>query len=98
MFEKNPPTYTTDPLGTMALTKRSALGFHAVASPVVASSAAMRNRVCPPMIVKAPPAYTRPPLTASEYTRSLAPGFQDVTLPLTGSRAAMQERGWPPTL
>ena len=30
------------------------LGFHAVTAPVVASSAAIRLRGCPPMVVKKP--------------------------------------------
>jgi hypothetical protein len=48
--------------------KLLAPGFHSVASPVVASSAAMYLRTLPPMLVNEPPAYTVEPLTARAYT------------------------------
>ena len=44
------------------------MGFQAVASPVVASSAAIRFRDCPPIVVKSPPAYAVLPLTANFRT------------------------------
>ena len=63
-----------------------------VANPVVASSAAMRLRACPPMVVNSPAAYTRLPFTASASTfpgELLALGFQAVAVPVVASRAAM---------
>ena len=52
MLRKWPPAYTVLPDTTRAQTVLFALGSQAVASPVVASKAAMRLRGCPPMLVK----------------------------------------------
>src|SRR5437867_156941 len=76
MVVKAPPAYTVPPLTARAETVLLAMGFHAVASPVVASSAARRFRVCPPMVVNCPPAYTVPPLTARTETVLFAFGSQ----------------------
>jgi len=51
---KAPPAYTDDPLNKMVVTSPFALGFHEVARPVVAFSAAIRFRGWPPMVEKRP--------------------------------------------
>src|SRR5688572_14364735 len=62
MLVKFPPAYTVDPPATNATTETNiwplAFGSQAVAVPVVASSAAIALRDCPPMLVNIPPAYT----------------------------------------
>ena len=75
-----------------------AFGFQAEASPVEASSAAMRFRFCPPMVVKSPPAYTVEPLTASARTVEYAVAFGSHALarPVVALSAAMVLRDWPP--
>src|SRR5213594_1650833 len=99
---KNPLAYTVVPLSVRAQTSLSALGSQGVASPVVASSAAMWFRACPPMLVKYPPAYTVVPLTAKASTdlrtAPYAFGSQEVASPVVASSAAMLFRDCPPML
>src|SRR6059036_3022945 len=77
----------------------SGFGSQEVASPVVASSAAMWFRACPPMLVKNPPAYTVVPLTASAQTPWLfGSGLQEVASPVVASSAARLFRDCPPML
>src|SRR5213592_4711948 len=79
----------------------SGFGSQGVASPVVASSAAMWFRACPPMLVKYPPAYTVVPLTARAPTGTGPPyafGSQEVASPVVASSAAMLFRDCPPML
>ena len=59
-----PPAYTVEPDTANAVTMLVAFGFQPVAAPV-ASSAAMRFRVSPPIELKVPPAYTVEPDTAN---------------------------------
>src|SRR3990172_5751089 len=90
MIVNAPPAYTTDPEMTRALTVLLAPGFQAVASPVVALSAAMKFRACPPMLVNVPPTYTLEPETAIASRLPLvALGFQLVALPIVALRAAI---------
>ena len=67
-----------DPDTSSAKTVELALGSHAVATPVVASTAASRLRAWFPLIefapLKAPPMYTVDPDTASALTWLLAFG------------------------
>src|SRR4029077_18564117 len=89
-----------------ARTSLFALGFHAVASPLVASSAAMLLRGCPPTLVNTPPTYTVLPDTASTRTAAknsvLVLGFQPSSVPsarmcarLTRATPATELK-WPP--
>ena len=69
------------------------LGFHAVAKPVVASTAAARLRVtfAPEELrteVKSPPRYTLAPEIVSAYTRLLRLGSQAVNRPSASMAAA----------
>jgi hypothetical protein len=99
MAVKLPPAYTVLSLTHSAYTVPVfAFGFHGVARPLDASSAAMRLRGCPPMVAKYPPTYTVFPLTASAFIPPGESGFQAVASPLAASSAAMQLRGCPPML
>src|SRR5688572_432932 len=71
------------------------LAFHAVASPVDASSAAIRNRVCPPMVVKLPPVYTVLPKHLMTCTVPFELGFQLVRLLVERSKETMPVRAVP---
>ena len=89
MVPNVPPAYSVPPFRASAYTSRFAVGFQAVASPVVASSAAMRLRACPPMFLNCPATYTVAPFTANARTSRSAAGSQDVASPVVASRAAM---------
>src|SRR5215831_2307076 len=86
----------------METTWALAFGFHAVTAPVVASSAAIRLRGCPPTLVKYPPAYTVEPLTARANTLEaptpLTEGSHPVATPLAASSAARFLRAYPPRM
>src|SRR6516162_8201803 len=103
MLVKDPPAYTTPPPVAIVFTELSAPGFHAVANPLVTSSAARSLRDCPPIPVNVPPAYTTPLPSAMDCTSTplgssveLALGFHEVTSPLAGSSAAIPLRDCPP--
>src|SRR5436309_15853439 len=89
-----------EPLAPTAWTSLLALGFHGVAAPVTASTAAIRLRGCPATLMNDPPTYTVEPLTARVETppKSITSGFQEVGVPDEASIAARVFRGWPPTL
>src|ERR1044071_22857 len=97
MLVNSPLAYTAEPLSTRARTPLLALGLHPVATPVVASSAAIRSRACPPMLVKGPPAETVDPPTATARTSPWGFGFQAET-ERSEAKCAMFVRGKPPTV
>ena len=71
MALKEPPTYTVSPRTRNTLAPaRSGLGLGSqpVAAPVLASSAAMPMRACPPIESKSPPTYTVSPQTVNALT------------------------------
>src|SRR5262249_58744005 len=78
-----PPAYTVVPETARDSTVPLASGFQGVALfvSIVASSAAIRFRACPPTAVKAPAAYTRLPDTARAETVPFPSGFQAETRP-----------------
>src|SRR3954454_3042955 len=71
-------------------------GFHAVAAPLVASSAARQLRCWPPMEVNEPPTYTVEPDTAMLDGGALGSGSHPVTDPSDVFSAAANLRDWPP--
>src|SRR5262245_32548756 len=83
-----PPAYTVPPLTASDRTVSLAFGFHAVAAPVVKSSAATFLRSLPPTLMKRPPTYTTPVLTATVFTQDSALGFHAVAVASLRFRAA----------
>src|SRR3990167_3076487 len=70
MLAKDPPAKTVDPLSARAETRPPAPGFQPEATPAL-SSAAMRLRACPPIVVKSLPTYTVEALGKSARTATL---------------------------
>ena len=76
-----------------------AFGLNESAEPVVASSRAMRLRICPPMLLKLPPTKILPSAcTAIERTVKFALGSNESAKPVVASSRAMKFRGCPPML
>ena len=97
---KSPPTKIL-PSACTAIERHAsfAFGLNESARPVVASSRAMRLRVCPPMLVKKPPAKILPSAcTAIERTASFAFGLNESARPVVASSRAMRLRVCPPML
>src|SRR5690606_22202910 len=98
--EKYPPTYNMSPelwrLFTLALVP-TMRGFHPVATPVVALTAASSSRSSPPMLLNWPPTYTVEPLTASASTLPSTLGFQAASAPVVMLNAAARFRATPST-
>ena len=86
-----------------AATVALARGFHAVATPLSASTAAMFGRDLPPIALKPPPTTTRSPLTANAEMLNTRPpsfgsGSQAAMAAVRVSSAARLPRGRPPAL
>jgi len=75
---------------------RSGSAYVGVTTPLVASTAAIRLRACPPTVTNWPPTKTVLPETARQKTVLLAPGFHADTVPFALIRAS-RLRATPPT-
>ena len=101
MFRLKMPPAKILPSACTAIEKTTsfAFGSNESANPVVASSRAMKLRVCPPMLVKKPPAKILPSAcTAIERTSPFAFGSNESAKPVVASSRAMKLRVCPPML